>query len=118
VRVLVVVLVARAAVAEAHLAGQSGLDEELERAVDGRVADSRVFLLDEVIEVFAGEVLLGAQEDFEDEVALRRALEARVLDVPVKDVFLFGEFFSHGHFPQTPPVCHTELPATPTVRPF
>ena len=45
-RVLVVVLVARATVAEANLAGESRLDQKLERAIDGRVAYAWVFIFD------------------------------------------------------------------------
>src|SRR5436305_14732041 len=62
VRVLVVVLVARATVAETNLARKSRLDQKLERAIDGRVADAWVFRLDEMIEVFARKMLLCTQE--------------------------------------------------------
>src|SRR5256714_10170932 len=103
VRVLVVVLVARATVAETNLARESGLDQELERAVDGRVADAWVFLLDEVVEVFARQVLLRSEEHVEDTVALRRALQPGVLYVPVENFLLFS------HRPPLP-----LLPTVPT----
>src|SRR5947209_448870 len=98
VRVFVVVLVARAPVAEAHLAGESRLDQELEGTIDGGVADVRLFRLDEPVEVFARKVLLGAQEHVEDEVALRRPLQPGALYVLVENLFLFG----HGPPPLTP----------------
>jgi hypothetical protein len=102
------VLVARAAVAEAHLAREPRLDQQLERAVDGRVPDVRVFLLDEMIKVFAGEVLLGAQKHVENHVALRRPLQPGALDVPVKNLFLFS------HRPPLSP----RLFSSARVRPF
>ena len=52
-RVFVVVFVARAPVAEAHFARQPGLDQQFERAIDGRMPDARVGLLDQLVEVFA-----------------------------------------------------------------
>lgn len=95
VRVIVVVLVARAPVAEAHFARQPRVGQKFERAIDGGLPDLRVFLLHEPVEVFARQVFLGAQEHVEDEVALRRAFETRALDVAMKN-FLF---FSHNPFP-------------------
>jgi hypothetical protein len=41
----VVVFVVRASVAKAHFAREPGLGEDLERAIDGSLADGRVFFL-------------------------------------------------------------------------
>ena len=89
-RVLVVVLVARAPVAEAHGARQSRIGQNLERAIDGGLTDFGVFFLDQPVEVFARQMFFGAEEDIEDEIALRRALETRALDVAMKNFLLFS----------------------------
>src|SRR5215204_6229239 len=46
VLMFVVMFVVRASIAEAHLARESGFSEQLERAIDGRLADGRVLFFD------------------------------------------------------------------------
>ena len=46
VLMFIVVFVVRAPVAEAHLARESGFSKQFERAIDGRLADGRVFFFD------------------------------------------------------------------------
>src|SRR5215210_324794 len=92
--VLIVVLVVCATVAKAHLARQSRLAQKLERAINSGLADGRVFFLHEPIKVFAGEMLLRAQKDIQDQVALRRALQASLLQVLKKYFLLFTHMLS------------------------
>jgi len=84
----VIVFVVRASVAEAHLAREAGLSEQLERAIDGRLADGRVFFFDELVEVFVREVFFGTQKNIQNQVTLRRSLQPLFLDV-FKEDFLF-----------------------------
>jgi len=93
----VVVFVVGAAVAEADFAGEAGLGQNLQGAIDGSLADGRVFFLDEAIEVLVGEVFLGAQEDIENEVALAGALETFPLDVFQEDFLLFAQWLRSAH---------------------
>ena len=69
-------LEAEPAFAEVDLAGDAGVDHPLQRAVDGRAADSLILASDEVDEIVGGEVALLAEEDVDDQVALARALAA------------------------------------------
>ena len=48
----VVMFVVRAAVAEADFAREPGFGQELERAIDGRLADGRVFSLHQPVKIF------------------------------------------------------------------
>ena len=79
-------LVARLAVVEVALVGQPALLEQLERAVDGGVADARVHLLHRGVQLLDRQVLAGAEEHLRDVVALRGRLEAplaqRLLEEP------------------------------------
>src|SRR5262249_11043777 len=79
-------LVARLSVVEVALRREAALLEELQRAVDGGVADPRVHATDGVVELLDREVLLGAEEHARDVVALRRRLEPpfaqRLLELP------------------------------------
>ncbi len=87
--VLVIVLVVRASVAEAHLARQPGFGQKLERAIDCGLPYAGVFRLHQPVEVFAGQVLFGTQKDFQYQVALRRPLQPCLLDVLEKYFLLF-----------------------------
>lgn len=80
-------------VAEPNLASKAGLGKELERAVNSRMADRRILLLHEEIEIFAGQVVLGTQENLHDQVSLRGAAEPGLLNVGVKDLFFLLKFF-------------------------
>jgi hypothetical protein len=98
VLMLVIMLVVSAPVSEAHFSRQSGFGEELERAVNGGLADGLVFLLDQPVEVFARDVLFRAKKDIQDEVALRRAFQPRTLQVFQEYSLFFGhrEIFCDG----------------------
>lgn len=91
----VIVFVVGASIAEAHLARKSGVGENFERAIDGSLADRGIFFLDQLIQIFVGEMLFGAQEDVEDEFALGGTLETFLLDVFKKNFLLFGHLVGH-----------------------
>ena len=86
----VIMFVVRTSIAEAHFTGESGFSQNLERAIDGSLADGGVFLLHESIKVFIREVFFGAQKNIQDEVTLRRALQPVLLNVFKKDFLLFS----------------------------
>ncbi len=72
----VVVLVVCTSIAEAHFARESGLSQDLERSIDGSLADGRIFFFHESIEIFIRQVLFSAQKNIQDQVALRRAFQS------------------------------------------
>ena len=90
VLVLIVVLVVRNAVAKSNLTGQAGFGQEFQGPVDGGLPYAWVFLLDKAVQVLAGKMCFRAQEDVENQVALRRALEALSLDMFEENFLLFG----------------------------
>jgi len=49
--VLIVVLVVRTSVTKPYLTGQSSLSQELESSVNSRLANARIFLLDQSIKI-------------------------------------------------------------------
>src|SRR2546422_3758225 len=79
-------LEARLAVVEVTLGGEPDLLEQLERAVDGGVADSRVHLLDRRVELLDREVPRSPEKNTGNVVPLRGRLEAplaqRLLELP------------------------------------
>ena len=86
----VVVFVVRASVAKANFTREARFSEQFKRPVDSGLADGRIFLLHEPIEIFVGEMFFGTQKNIQNEVALRRALEPSFLDVFKKDFLFFG----------------------------
>ena len=79
-------LEARLAVVEVALGSEPDLLEQLERAVDGGVADAWVHLLDRRVELLDGEVPRGAEEHARDVVPLGGRFETplaqRLLEPP------------------------------------
>src|SRR4051794_33919708 len=88
---VVLMLVAGDAVVERHFAGESAFGEELERAIDGGETDLGIFLLDQAVELFGGEMIAGLEKSFEDGVALLGMLEADLFQVLMKDVGRLAE---------------------------
>ena len=74
--VIVMMLIVGFVVAKANLAGESCFGQKLERPIDGRVPDGRIFLDDEAVKVFAGQVVFGAEKYLEDQVALPCATQS------------------------------------------
>src|SRR5579862_114586 len=79
-------LEARLAVVEVALRREADLLQQLERPVDGGVADARAHLAHGAVELVDRDVLLGREEDTRDVVALRGRLETpsaqRLLELP------------------------------------
>jgi len=90
---VVMMLVVGLVIAEPHFTREPSFRQKLERPVDSRMPNSRVFLLYKPIQVLACEVILGSKEYLEDEVPLPCASEAGLLDMFEKDLFFFKEFF-------------------------
>src|SRR6185503_3132953 len=74
-------LVARLTVAELALDREPAVHEQLERAIDGRVADARLALANFCEELVDRDVVARAQELFDDRLALRRHVEAAILNI-------------------------------------
>ena len=68
--VLIVVLVVRTSVAKPDLTRKTSLSQELESSVNGSLSNAGIFLLNEPVEIFVGEVLFSAKKNVKDEVAL------------------------------------------------
>ena len=79
--------VIRLVVAEPHLASKAGFGQKLEGAVNGCMADRRIEFVNEPVEVFAGQVVLGAQERLKYQVALPGTAQPGGLDMLEKDLF-------------------------------
>jgi len=88
--VLVVVLVVGDAIAKANFAREPGLGEQLQRPVNGGLADAWVFLFDQTIEIFTGKMSFRPEKDVENQVALGGALEALLLDMVAENFLLFS----------------------------
>lgn len=85
----VIVFVVGAAVSETHFARESGFSQYFKGAIDSSLADRRVFLLDELIEILIREVVFSAEENAQNEVALGRAFQPVFLNVFEKYFLLF-----------------------------
>ena len=90
VLMFVVVFVVRAAVAKTNFAREARFGQELERAIDGGLADGRVLSLHQPVEVFDREMFFGTQKNIQNQVTLRRTLQPPLLDVFKKDFLLFS----------------------------
>ena len=88
-----VVFVIGLVVAKANFTSEPGFGEQLEGAIDRRVADRRILLLDEPVQIFTGKMILFAEEDLQDQIALGGFSETRLLNVLQEDLFLFYKFF-------------------------
>ena len=70
-------LEAKPALAEIHSPRDAGFDHPLERAVDGRAADARVFVADEIHQLVRADVPFLPQKNRDDEVAFAGPSSAR-----------------------------------------
>ncbi len=82
------------AVVEIPLRGQSRLDEQFHRSVDGRVPDIGMRFPHGPIEIFAGDVTLGFKEGGEYQFSLLRMFELVLLQVGAQRFDL--DFMGHG----------------------
>jgi hypothetical protein len=88
---VVLVLVAGNTVVEGDFAGQAALCQQLQRAVDGGVADARIFFLHQAVEFFGREMVAGFEEGVKNGVTLRRLFQADGPQVAVKDFLGFAD---------------------------
>lgn len=91
---LVVVFVVCAPIAKAYLAGEAGVGQKPDRAIDSGLAHGRILLMNKAIKVFSRDMALSAQEDIENKVPLRCALQTLLLDMFEEDFLLFGHLSS------------------------
>lgn len=91
--VIIMMLVICPVIAEPNFPCKARFRQELQGSVNRRVADRRVFLLDQPIKVFTGQMILCSQENIHDEVALSRPPQTGLLDMRKKDLSLLREFF-------------------------
>ncbi len=98
VLVFVIVFVVSDAVAKTNFAREPGFGQEFQRAIDCGLPDARVSLPNQAIKIFAGEVRFRAQEDVENQVTLRRALESLLLNMFEKNFLLFRHSFGDLQF--------------------
>jgi hypothetical protein len=87
---LVVVLVVRATIAKADFARQAGFGQQPQRAIDSGLTDGRIFIADQLIQIFAGHVAFSAEKDVENEVPLSSSLKTLFLNVIEEDFLLFS----------------------------
>jgi hypothetical protein len=91
---VVLVLVTGDAVVERNLAGQATLREQLERPVNGGVADFRIFPLNQPVEFVGREMLSGFEEGTEYGVALGSLLQTNPLEMLVEDPLSLAYHFA------------------------
>src|SRR5262245_58657907 len=75
-RMSVRVLEAETSLAEVDLSRDPCVHHPLQRAVDGRAADSMIFLADQFDEIVSGEVSFLTKEDVDDQLAFARSFAA------------------------------------------
>jgi len=79
--VLVIMLVVRAAIAKPDFPCQSRVRQQAQRAIYGSLPDRRILGPHQLIEVFTGNMTLSAQEHIENQVPLRGAFQALLLNM-------------------------------------
>ena len=92
-------LVARAAFAEIDLAGDPRFDHPLQRAIDGRPADSRRLTTHEIEQIVGAQVTFLLEENPEDLVALAGMLAARGAEPGQIESVALHEWSSHRRWP-------------------
>jgi len=97
VLVFVVMFVVRAPIPKANLTREPRLSKELQRSVDGSLTHRGIFLFDQPIEIFMGEMLFGAKKYMEDQVSLRGTFQPFFLDVFEEHFLFFCYWFGPCH---------------------
>jgi len=82
------------------LLGEPGIHQQLQGPVHGRVADAGVLGADLLVQLLARDVPLGREEYVQDRLALPRALEVVILEVPRQRLAL--DFVRKRSFPWPP----------------
>ena len=86
---VVLVLVARNPIVKGNFTCESAFGEEFQRAINRRVADACIFLLDESMQLLGGKVIAGFEKCAENGVALRGLFEPDVLEMAVENILGF-----------------------------
>jgi hypothetical protein len=94
VLMIVMVFIVGLVVAESDLTREARLGQKLKCPVNGRMSDSGVLALNEMVKIFAGQVSFRAQKRFENDIALCSATKSGFLNVFQKDLFLLSEFLN------------------------
>jgi hypothetical protein len=90
---VVLVFVARNAVVKKDLAREATSGQELERAINGRGSDARIFLFHQTVELLDREMLAGFEEGTQDGVPLFGLFQADLAEVPQEDALGFAHTF-------------------------
>ncbi len=80
-------------VVKLHFAGEAAVGQQFERAVDGGKAYARIATLDEVVQLFGGEMVVGLQEGAQNGVALPGMLQADSFQVIVETLLGLADRF-------------------------
>ena len=91
---LVVMLVVSATVAETDFARQACFRQKFQSPINSRLPDVWILLAGEEIKIFTGKMFFSAQKDIQNQISLRRALQALFLDVLEKNFLFFGHRYS------------------------
>ena len=78
-------LIAHHPILKIDLESQPALREQLERPVNGRVPDARVFLLDQPMQILGAEVFAGIEKHLENAVSLGALLQSFFTQIPTQD---------------------------------
>ena len=83
---VVLMFIAGDAVVKGHFAGQSAVGKQLERPVDGRESDVRIFFLDELREFVGRKMFASLEERAQNRAALLGLLQADTAQMAQKDI--------------------------------
>ena len=97
VLMFVIMFVVGDAIAKANFAREPCFRQQLQGAIDRCLSDARVFLSDQAVKVFAGQVGFRAKEHVEDEFPLRRPLESLLLNMFEKNFLFFSHWLGDLH---------------------
>ena len=88
---VVLMLVAGDPVVEGDFAGQSAFGEKFQRAVNGGVADTRVFFLNKTMKLIGGEMIASLQKSTQNRVALPGLFQADALQMRMQNALGFAD---------------------------
>lgn len=95
---VIVMFVIGLVVAKTDLTGKARVGQQLERSIDRSLTDVWIQPLDQLIKVFAGQMLLGTQKRLEDKIALGGTTKTGALQMLEKHfLFLCKLFVAPGH---------------------
>lgn len=96
--VVIVMLKIRLVIAKSNLSGESGFRKEFKGAVNGRVANRRIVLLDESMEILDRQMFLRAEKRLHDEFTLAGLPQPQRTNVLDEDLtFCFKPIASSRH---------------------